>query len=67
MSTTAATAVRPFEVGFSDAELTDLKRRIKATRWPERETVTGDSEGVPLGMMQELAVILGVGLRLEQV
>ncbi len=55
MSTSTATEVRPFEVGFSDAELTDLKRRIKATRWPERETVTGDSEGVPLGMMQELA------------
>jgi pimeloyl-ACP methyl ester carboxylesterase len=48
-------AIRPFEVGFSDAEITDLRRRISATRWPERETVTDDSQGVPLELMQELA------------
>jgi pimeloyl-ACP methyl ester carboxylesterase len=49
------TAVRPFHVGFSDAELEDLRRRIKATRWPERETVTDDSQGVRLALMQALA------------
>ena len=49
------TAVRPFRVGFSDAELNDLRRRIKATRWPERETVTDDSQGVRLALMQALA------------
>jgi len=49
------TAVRPFRVGFSDAELDDLRRRIKATRWPERETVTDDSQGVRLALMQALA------------
>jgi len=49
------TAVRPFHVGFSDAELNDLRRRIKATRWPERETVTDDSQGVRLALMQALA------------
>jgi len=48
-------AVRPFRVGFSDAELDDLRRRIKATRWPERETVTDDSQGVRLALMQALA------------
>ena len=48
-------AVRPFRVGFSDAELNDLRRRIKATRWPERETVTDDSQGVRLALMQALA------------
>ena len=32
-------AVRPFEVDFPDAELAELRRRINATRWPERETV----------------------------
>ncbi len=48
-------AIRPFQVGFSDAEIADLRRRIDATRWPERETVTDDSQGVPLAMMQELA------------
>ena len=49
------TAIRPFRVGFSEAELTDLRRRVTATRWPERETVTDDSQGVPLEMMQDLA------------
>jgi pimeloyl-ACP methyl ester carboxylesterase len=49
------TAVRPFHVGFPDADLTDLRRRIDATRWPERETVSDDSQGVPLTTMQELA------------
>jgi pimeloyl-ACP methyl ester carboxylesterase len=48
-------AIRPFQVGFSEAELTDLRRRVSATRWPERETVTDDSQGVRLAMMQELA------------
>ena len=48
-------AVRPFQVGFPEAELTDLRRRVNATRWPERETVTDDSQGVRLAMMQDLA------------
>jgi pimeloyl-ACP methyl ester carboxylesterase len=49
------TAIRPFQVGFPAAELTELRRRVNATRWPERETVTDDSQGAPLTMMQELA------------
>jgi pimeloyl-ACP methyl ester carboxylesterase len=49
------TTVRPFQVGFTEAELAELRRRINATRWPERETVTDDSQGVPLATMQELA------------
>jgi pimeloyl-ACP methyl ester carboxylesterase len=49
------TAIRPFRVGFPEGELTELRRRINATRWPERETVTGDSQGVPLATIQELA------------
>jgi pimeloyl-ACP methyl ester carboxylesterase len=48
-------AVSPFHVGFSDAEITDLRRRISATRWPDRETVTDDSQGVRLAIMQDLA------------
>ena len=47
-------AIRPFEVGFPEAELTELRRRVNATRWPERETVSDDSQGVPLSMMREL-------------
>src|ERR1700684_582028 len=49
------TAVRPFHVNVPEAELTDLRRRINTAKWPERETVTDDSQGVPLAMMQELA------------
>jgi pimeloyl-ACP methyl ester carboxylesterase len=49
------TAIRPFEPSFPEAELSELRRRILATRWPERETVTDDSQGVPLATIQELA------------
>ena len=42
------TAIRPFQVNVPEAELTELRRRINATRWPERETVTGQSQGVQL-------------------
>ena len=52
---TGSSAVRAFQVEFSEAELSDLRRRIEATRWPEAETVRDDSQGVPLAMMQELA------------
>src|SRR5271154_1487355 len=52
---TGSTAVRPFEIGFDESELADLRRRIAATRWPDRETVDDDSQGVPLAIMQELA------------
>src|SRR5690242_1372509 len=48
-------AIRPFQVAFPDPELTELRRRVAATRWPERETVTDDSQGAPLAMMQDLA------------
>ncbi len=47
--------VRPFQRSFSEVELTELRKRIVATRWPERETVTDDSQGVPLATIQELA------------
>ena len=49
------TAVRPLQVHAPESQLIDLHRRIKATRWPDRETVTDDSQGVPLAMIQELA------------
>jgi pimeloyl-ACP methyl ester carboxylesterase len=51
-----ATAIRPFQVvNVPDAELTDLRRRINATRWPERETVTDATQGVQLATIQALA------------
>jgi pimeloyl-ACP methyl ester carboxylesterase len=49
------TEIRPFRVEFPEEEIADLRRRIAATRWPERETVADDSQGVRLAMMQELA------------
>jgi pimeloyl-ACP methyl ester carboxylesterase len=48
-------ALRPFRINIPDAELAELRRRIKATRWPEQETVTDESQGVPLATMKELA------------
>ena len=54
-STGGGTAIRPFEVGFDESELADLRRRIAATRWPERETVDDDSQGIRLATMQDLA------------
>src|SRR5262245_15743337 len=48
-------AIRPFSFHASEAELTDLRRRIVATRLPERETVTDSSQGVQLAFIQELA------------
>src|SRR5688500_8321340 len=51
----ASADVRELRIGFPEAELEDLRRRIQATRWPERETVDDDSQGVPLATMQELA------------
>jgi hypothetical protein len=50
-----AAAVRPFEAEFPEVQLVDLRRRVAATRWSERETVSNDSQGVLLALMQELA------------
>ena len=50
-----ATAIRPFQVSTPDTELTELRRRITATRFPEKETVTDFSQGVPLATTQKLA------------
>jgi pimeloyl-ACP methyl ester carboxylesterase len=49
------TAIRPFRVNFSDAELADLRKRVQATRFPEKETVADASQGVQLATTQKLA------------
>ena len=46
--------IRPFQVEVSRPAIDDLKRRLIETRWPERETVSDHSQGVPLATMQEL-------------
>ena len=53
--TTGASALRPFTVNFSEEALEDLRARIAATRWPEKETVDDHSQGVPLATIQSLA------------
>src|SRR5919106_1263355 len=47
-------AVRPFRINVPKEALVDLRRRLAATRWPDRETVTDQSQGVPLAKLQEL-------------
>jgi hypothetical protein len=53
--TPEAPAIRPFAVNIPDGALIDLRRRIADTRWPEKETVADQSQGVPLAKLQELA------------
>ncbi len=51
-----ATEIRPFTTPtVTEAELQALRARIAGTRWPDPETVTDESQGVPLAMIQELA------------
>lgn len=52
---TAAPAIRPFSVDIPEEAIDDLRRRIAATRWPEKETVADQSQGVQLATIQELA------------
>jgi pimeloyl-ACP methyl ester carboxylesterase len=53
-TTAEDTTVRPFRVDVPEEELVELRRRIQATRWPEKETVADESQGVQLATMQEL-------------
>jgi pimeloyl-ACP methyl ester carboxylesterase len=53
--TTDKTAIRPFHFEASQADLTDLRQRLTATKWPEREQVPDASQGVQLATMQKLA------------
>jgi pimeloyl-ACP methyl ester carboxylesterase len=53
--TTSTSEVRPFRFNVPEAELTELRRRINATKWPERETVADQSQGVQLATTQKLA------------
>ena len=62
-----ATAIRPFTISISDAEVEDLRARIAATRFPDRETVEDDSQGVPLATDAGPRSLLGDRVRLAQV
>jgi pimeloyl-ACP methyl ester carboxylesterase len=54
-ATGTAEAIRPFRVNFPDEALADLKSRVAATRWPSREIVPDQSQGVQLATIQKLA------------
>eukprot|EP01037_Dinobryon_pediforme_P000861 gene861-866_t len=56
---TAPNAIRPFQVNIAESDLTDLRQRILATRWPEKETVTDRTQGVNLDQIQELVKYWG--------
>jgi pimeloyl-ACP methyl ester carboxylesterase len=55
MAVATTTEIRPFTVEVPEGELDELRRRIAATRWPERETVDDQTQGVPLATIQALA------------
>jgi hypothetical protein len=54
VQSTDTTSIRPFRVNVPQADLDDLRRRIAATRWPDRETVPDRSQGAHLDELQEL-------------
>ena len=55
------TAIRPFRVNIPEEELVDLRRRIAATRWPDQETVTDQSQGIQLAKLKPLVAYWGTG------
>jgi len=57
----ASDAIRPFRVNIPEADLADLRRRILATRWPDQETVSDQSQGAQLEKLQQLVRYWGTG------
>lgn len=57
----ASAAIRPFKVQLPQAELDELRRRVQATRWPDRERVNDDSQGLALAQLQALVNYWGSG------
>jgi pimeloyl-ACP methyl ester carboxylesterase len=58
---TVDAAIRPFTFNIPDAQIAEMKRRVAATQWPEKETVADQSQGVPLATMRELATYWATG------
>jgi pimeloyl-ACP methyl ester carboxylesterase len=54
VSAATGEAIRPFRINIPEKHLVDLRHRLAATRWPEKETVADDTQGVPLATMREL-------------
>src|SRR5262245_1857907 len=46
--------IAPFHIAIADAQIEDLRRRLQATRWPDKETPDDWSQGIPLAYVQEI-------------
>jgi pimeloyl-ACP methyl ester carboxylesterase len=55
------TSIRPFQANVPEADITEMRKRINATRWPDKETVNDNSQGVPLSLMQGVAAYWASG------
>ena len=67
VAATSGDAIRPFRISVPEEEIVDLRRRVAATRWPERETVMAiDRRACSSRRMQKLARYWANGLRLAQ-
>ncbi len=53
-SAAASDTIRPFRINVPEEDLVDLRRRLAATRWPDKETVADQSQGAQLAKLQEL-------------
>src|SRR5262249_41586109 len=60
-SAAAGDAIRPFTVSIPQEEITELRRRIAATRWPDPETVSDQSQGIQLDKLKPLVEYWGTG------
>jgi quercetin dioxygenase-like cupin family protein/pimeloyl-ACP methyl ester carboxylesterase len=60
-SAASDSSIRPFRVSVPEGDLADLKRRLAATRWPDKETVADRSQGAPLALLRELVQYWGTG------
>jgi hypothetical protein len=58
-------AVRPFRIDVPEGDLLDLRRRVAATRWPDKETVSDRSQGVQLAKLQPLIEYCGTDYVME--
>jgi hypothetical protein len=61
MTPADTTSIRPFEIDVPQEELDELRRRVQATRWPEKETVDDATQGVPLETMRAVVRYWGDG------
>lgn len=60
-------SIRPFRINIPEEAVADLRRRVVATRWPEKETVSDESQGVQLARFQELVRYWGTGYNWRKV